>query len=521
MINSSLAEYAFIRVCIFGLQAITPLSLGYTAYYTLRWMKRRSDWPVFPIALTAWCAAETLFYFAVQLPLQYQIQKEAIHPPLLSRAKRSQLFERVIRDVGPADLERHIRWWFRGAALSSIGREGVKDWLAWAFFEGRIDKDGAENELEEYTSYFEHILDTNFAPGYGTAVPIRLTLDKVDSSTRSLAWYSCVGFVDFLVYNRLCWNGFQHYRQPLRRFFGLFPLRPIALTGKQISPVKHLSYWYRPHTAKNSLPVLFIHGIGIGLYPYVDFLRDLLQHVDDGQDSHQDQGQIGILALEIMPVSFRLTHSALSKQEMCNEIKKVLQYHGWDRCVLVGHSYGTIIATHMLHTEDLQPKIAAVLLIDPVCFLLHHPDVAYNFTVRKPTHANEWQLWYFASQDPGVAHTLARRFFWSENVLWLDDLSPLMRKYGMRVTVSLAGRDLIVKTDAVGRYLAAAKPRKDGKWDDDWKEKAWAGKGLEMIWNEDTDHAQVFDSAKKRERLVQVVRTYCELEDHAAGEEHL
>lgn len=49
--------------------------------------------------------------------------------------------------------------------------------------------------------------------------------------------------------------------------------------------------------------------------------------------------------------------------------------------------------------------------------------------------------------DPGVSHTLGRRFFWNENVLWKEDFE------GRKVTAALAGRDLIVDTEAVGRYL--------------------------------------------------------------------
>merc|ERR1712230_269180 len=53
-----------------------------------------------------------------------------------------------------------------------------------------------------------------------------------------------------------------------------------------------------------------------------------------------------------------------------------------------------------------------------------------------------------ASMDMGVSHTLSRHFFWNENVLWKKDMQ------GRRVTVSLGGKDLIVNTEAVGRYLS-------------------------------------------------------------------
>ena len=65
----------------------------------------------------------------------------------------------------------------------------------------------------------------------------------------------------------------------------------------------------------------------------------------------------------------------------------------------------------MLDDPLLAPRISATLFVDPVTLLLHMPDVAYNFTIRAPKATNEWVLWYFASKDPGVAHTLGRHFF--------------------------------------------------------------------------------------------------------------
>ncbi|KAF2207844.1 hypothetical protein CERZMDRAFT_88299 [Cercospora zeae-maydis SCOH1-5] len=505
MLNPTPAEYVFIRICIWILGAIVPISALATLYSTIA--DTLPSLPTIPLPLRLYFAIETGFWVLFQLPLYHSIQEEARHPPLLSEEARRTLFARVTKDVEAADLEHHLRWWFRGAPLSAIGRDGVKDWLAWAFFEGRIDVSGAEDELERYTRQFESLLGHTFARGYGTATPIRLTLDKVElHGYRSLTWYTMVGIVDFSTYVRLWCSGYQHYRVPLKQFWRLFPCRPVALTARRLSPAQHLSYWYRPHTAKDRVPIVFIHGIGIGLYPYVDFLHELTSAEDD--DKSQD-GQIGVIALEIMPISFRVTHAALSRDDTCDEINTILQHHGWDKCVLIGHSYGTIIATHMLHDKALRPKISSMVLIDPVCFLLHTPDVAYNFTVRKPARANEWQLWYFASQDPGVAHTLGRRFFWSENVLWLDDLVPLMESTGLKMTASLAERDLIVNTEAVGRYISGSTSASYGTFAADWKHAELKGKGFEVIWNEDCDHGQVFDTKRNRIRLVEVVGNYC------------
>ena len=74
------------------------------------------------------------------------------------------------------------------------------------------------------------------------------------------------------------------------------------------------------------------------------------------------------------------------------------------------------------------------------------------------------------------------------------------------MTVCLASRDLIVDTEAVGRYLAQGsdgEPSAEG-----WKHREWKGKGLDILWFDDLDHAQVFDSRQNREILAQVVRRY-------------
>ncbi|KAH7053500.1 hypothetical protein B0J12DRAFT_58231 [Macrophomina phaseolina] len=125
----------------------------------------------------------------------------------------------------------------------------------------------------------------------------------------------------------------------------------------------------------------------------------------------------------------------------------------------------------MLHAPDIAPKIRSILLIDPVTFLLHLPDVAYNFIARNPTRANEHQLSYFASKDMGVAHTICRCFFWSENIMWKEDLAD------RDVTVSLSGQDLIIDARTVGAYLLGedlSEPKKT------WNERPRTGKEYKL-----------------------------------------
>lgn len=249
----------------------------------------------------------------------------------------------------------------------------------------------------------------------------------------------------------------------------------------------------------------------------------------------------------------------MTKDEMCDEIQAILKYHEFDKPVLVSHSYGTVIATQLLKSPRLANQIGPVVLIDPISILLHLPDVAYNFTRRKPQRANEYQLYYFASMDTGVSHSLSRCFFWSQNVLWKQDIGE------RAITVSLAERDLIVNTEAVRKYLTnygeetavrkevsacdstncdirvevipengvrstilhprsseyasggvfgpsspktADRNVSNGRLCIGWQDRKWRGKGVDLIWFRTLDHAQLFDKAETRKPLVEAIYQY-------------
>ncbi|KAK3304693.1 uncharacterized protein B0T15DRAFT_568446 [Chaetomium strumarium] len=425
-------EYIFIRTCIFFLHLIAPFSTLYSLARSLVHPLHRV-----PHLLEVWLAPEATFYLLVYLPRRAYLQRVAVPPTTLCCEDRRLLFRRCHDNI--PDPERYLSKWFLDAPAEEIRRENVKDFFRWAFLNTR-DRDPAHDEEK-------------MEPGRGKAKCLRLTYDKVAMSHRSLAWYLCVSVVDTLTSAYLRYQGFDLHGTSLRQSLIVFPFRPLSLFTRHRSPAKTLTYWHRPHTSKTRLPVLFIHGIGIGLYPYVNFLVEL--NAENGDDG-LDDGQRGIFAVEIMPVSFRITKA-----------------HGWDKVVLVSHSYGSVISTHLLHSPRTVPKIGPMLFVDPVTFLLHLPDVAYNFIYRKPTRANEHQLSYFASKDMGVAHTLSRRFYWADNILWKEDLQ------NHRVAVSLAEKDLIVDTTAIGAYLTGA----DG-WilrTRDWKDGIWQSGGLEVL----------------------------------------
>ncbi|KAI0245885.1 hypothetical protein BJV78DRAFT_1259315 [Lactifluus subvellereus] len=547
MIRHSWPEYVFIRVAILALRLVAPLSIIYLAasYYagTFLWS------PIFGV----YTLIEAAFFFFVYLPRRSYMQRDTKHPPRMSRAEREALFHKCANSM----TSESISSWFVSAPGRRVCRDNVIDWLLWALFSARTSEvlEEWEQELDYYISVMGEYLGYPLSPGGKSEMQcLRLTLDPVHMVHRPFVWYMIVCFVDTLVSIALYYRGFTHYNTC--KWFHVFPPRPLIALFSRTSAdrVTNMPYWYRPHRSHTKLPVLFIHGIGIGLLPYVPFLRELAMQDPD----------VGIIAIEIMPISMHITASPLASDAMCAAITRILNAHEFHRVVVAGHSYGTVVAAHLLRRQQSsldrpsspltttttpqgaaqeleqarrEPRhddeglgfvMAATLFIDPIPFLLHHPAVAYNFVYRRPRRANEWQLWYFASRDADIARALARHFFWFESILFREDIvlvGPVAEGEGEGanananasegqkkppVAVSLSGRDQIVDACAVRSYLTGGE-QEDAAGAVESPSR-WAQDGLEVLYFPELDHATVFDARKDRAALLEILGRFVRLE---------
>ncbi len=223
--------------------------------------------------------------------------------------------------------------------------------------------------------------------------------------------------------------------------------------------------------------------------PYVPFLAEIAAADPD----------VGIIAIENLSISMRISPEPLTREEMLEAVRVILDYHSVQTFVVAGHSYGSVTAAHVMRSETLSPRVAGWLFVDPIPFLLHLPAVAYNFVYRTPKTANEWQLWYFASRDPDIARSLGRHFFWAENILWREDLA------GRKVGVVLSGRDQIVDAAEVRKYLTGEEEVQFRWKSEDEK--------LEVLWYPDLDHSKVFDTTKLRRPMVDILHEFVKIEE--------
>ena len=64
----------------------------------------------------------------------------------------------------------------------------------------------------------------------------------------------------------------------------------------------------------------------------MEFLKEL------NQDRSREDGDIGIIAIELLPISSRITSIALRKEAMCDQLRIILDRHGFKKFVLASHS---------------------------------------------------------------------------------------------------------------------------------------------------------------------------------------
>jgi hypothetical protein len=193
MIGTSVPEYIFVRVGIFALRAVTPLSIFYVAFSIGE--------PPSSLAgklLLSGCAIETAFWLLVYFPRKRNLQAAAQHPPLLEREERKELFWKCWDKI--PNPEYYLSKWFLDAKPEDVKKENVKDFFRWALLNKGDRKEeikaeevellaDEEEELNEYVDGVQTLLGRPLEPGKGKAECLRLTVDKVKMQHRPLVWY--------------------------------------------------------------------------------------------------------------------------------------------------------------------------------------------------------------------------------------------------------------------------------------------------------------------------------------------
>jgi len=205
-------------------------------------------------------------------------------------------------------------------------------------------------------------------------------------------------------------------------------------------------------------PIVFIHGLGVGLAPYLPHISQLLRS--------KPSRKIALLTLP--HISMRAVPRVPELDDMVDTVVEITKKHGFREPTLYGHSFGTFVVARACQRYCVR----SVVLLDPVAVCLCLPQtvsilyqlnkswVDFKRRVRRgPKVLFSSEFWreggslvyfclrdYFLLREIGVMTALRRKFWWARYNLWAEDLPE-------DSLVVLEGNDLLIDTDAIARHV--------------------------------------------------------------------
>ncbi|KAG0316878.1 hypothetical protein BGZ97_006257 [Linnemannia gamsii] len=452
-------------------EQLSPVLNFISSHQTLAWILT---------GLHLWMAAELVFYFMFWKKLARLQEVDRVVKGVGAKAKRRELFERCLETVDEGEgVKRWIEVWFdtgrtkQPAKFEDIGRANMVSWMAWAFWAAPLEEvaqsPAAIIELNEMIDTIEEVKKVKFTEGYNPNVEcIRLSLDPVIASHRPLIYYTLIWLANAFTRVVFFMVGFTRYSgtldqthafeqpkfKPKHRKSSSFP-SPGAIAAEN-RPPGDLAYWYRtPAKPQNPIPLVFIHGIGVGLVQYIHLVV-ALTFVSRP-----------LIMVEVPEVSNQLVQvDCMTPDETYFVIERILRIHKHPKATFLGHSLGTMLCAAVCRASPASsPKsiVHGLILTDPICFLTHH-SIAHNFAYRTPSTASQLVMDLFAAREIGTSWFIMRRFCWTESVIFpiawsrrhqkpmvcQGKLSPVLPQ---RTRVFLSRNDNLLDMNKVAEYL--------------------------------------------------------------------
>jgi pimeloyl-ACP methyl ester carboxylesterase len=399
-------------------------------------------WALLPTSLAnSYLFIELLFAFIIA-PLKLASLSRSINQaPATANVKQglSALHKLLDPNEIHADIVRDPEWfpsWFTESA--SLGLGNISQFLGYTFFANRAANDNAcdfvRRVLEQTTRKFASIVGLTHLEDRDHTSPtadfIAHTEQPIKVAYRPLAFYvftECVAL-------------WCHWK--LTRSLGFKPLEHKSSIATY--------YLYQPTTATEETlpPIVFLHGIGLGLAPYLGFIDKL-------QKQHPCRS---IYAVSYQHVSMRLSTTLLpTAAEVAEDIAAFLGSSGITKANIIGHSYGTLVASSLVKRHPA--LLSGLTLIDPVCFLMFLPYMTnrtFHFDTSKHVTALGSMMKGLVLRELHCAASMSKRFVWHEMNLWASDIPS-----DIKTTVVLGGSDDMVPASSIQKMLSspAAKAR--------------------------------------------------------------
>jgi len=247
-------------------------------------------------------------------------------------------------------------------------------------------------------------------------------------------------------------------------------------------------YWMRlpvSEEGKKRLPIVFIHGIGVGLVMYLSFIEKIM--VSD----------CPILCVELPFVATKVGKAPPAIAEQLTSMQAILNQWEIERALFMGHSYGSVMLSWMV--QHVPSRVAGVAFIDPVVILLNLKDTLYNFLYRRE---REGKISDLVGTELYVNYALRRHFWWYRNIMFAED----MERAGVRSLVCLSEKDEIAPAVAVQDHI------------EQHRRKVGEDKSLvRSFMMEDASHGQMLFDDNLAARLASRLSDFYEVCEEQAG----
>ncbi|KAF5390685.1 hypothetical protein D9757_002725 [Collybiopsis confluens] len=367
-------------------------------------------------------------------------------------------------DPRAIDFRNILRTWFGRNPWSTMRLLEVQQWIYWSIFSKELEEENLPQShkavLDDTVDLLQKRLGKPIPEGSNPSNrPMLLNIDKPNVLWRPFTFYAISMFVNILL---------DQWYQRSRNFY----------RGKYAG----LEYLVRiPPTwqaSRDPSPVVFLHGLGLGLLQYHSFLSHLTREFVDRP----------LLILLQPHISQNIFHpkylQPMPRKEFTKTLVGLLALLGWAELepapskddqdkspdfgrdghrgvTLLSHSNGSY--AHAWILKDYPHAIRRSCFVDPVTFCGWEGDVCRNFFYKTCTTGTELLVRYFVGTELGVVNLLQRNFDWSSNSLWYEEI-PNARDPSKTLFL-LGDKDSIVSTERVKLYLRSHGVRK-GLWTD-------------------------------------------------------
>ncbi|WIA17545.1 hypothetical protein OEZ85_014374 [Tetradesmus obliquus] len=292
-----------------------------------------------------------------------------------------------------------IKCWFDNVPIMEIRRGNAAELVARGYFYKTMDQlraEGKEGLVEEMLLAIERVWGYRFEDGLN---PDLQYLDHLQEPLK--AHYRPLAFYLFC-------EGMAAAKHAM--------LLAAAFKGHSYGAYTYYTYnlpteWQAAHgqlASRDHLhPIIFLHGVGAGLLPYIPFL---LRTTALGRP---------LLAVEYKHLSMRWTDHIPTAPEVARDMSAMFDLHGIRKASMVAHSYGTFYVSCLL---KLAPeKVHSMALIDPVCCCMWSGHLISNF-VYSPARSTTGLITWLIARDIHTATSVSRNFFWTDVNMWPDEV---------------------------------------------------------------------------------------------------